>query len=128
MLEIRISLDRAGIDNPVELERLHSSLLYELEDLDVGSVAPFRADELEPGARGAGAILLGVVKVWIPEPAVTVLEPLLDTLSEYSKRTRQPLKVEVNGNKIEIPDATPEERAVALRVWAAASLPDGRER
>lgn len=128
MPEIRISVSSEAVDDPIELERLHALLFAEVEDLDVGQVGPVHAHESEPGSRGVGAMLLGVVKVLLPEPAGTVLEPLINTLADYSKRTGHKTRIEVQGVLLlEIPDATTEQTDRMLEIAEAAARRNGLE-
>lgn len=116
MLELHISIDTTDIDDPVAIERLHSLLFTLTEDLDVAQVEPLYA-EAESGARGAGAMLLGVVKVFLPEPARTVLEPLIDSLGDLAKRTERKARIEIPGVlTLDLTDANPEqtERVLAM--------------
>lgn len=128
MLEIRVSLHTDEIDDPVELERLHSSLLYALEDLGAGEVEPIRSDELEPGTRGVGAVLLGFLRIVLPGPALTVLGPLIDTLSEYSKRTDQKVRLKFGDDEIEISGSVDEHGARLIKTWETRYSSEGGNR
>lgn len=115
MHDLRISLNTAEIDE-AELERLHRRLRTYLDDAGLDQVDSVRSTESPDGSRGIGAVLLGVFEAALPKAVTAAAGRLSRVLSEFTNRSKCGVTVEINGNKLVIEQAQPDqtERILAL--------------
>lgn len=102
MLEIRVSLNAAEIDDPAELERLHRRLRTHLERSGLERVHPVRSSERVEGGRGVQEFLAGVFEGALVKTITAAVAPLAAALADFVSRSGRSVSVEIDGDKLTI--------------------------
>jgi hypothetical protein len=111
--QIVVGLGAKGADAR-ELDELTASLGNELRQIDVRSVERISAGQAPPGSKG-DPFTIG----WLAVTLTPIVAPkVMDILADWVKRVQgRSIKVTIGQNTIELPDATPKERAKLLNKW-----------
>lgn len=113
---VRLTVSAPDAD-PDEVAELVQRLRAEVAELDV-DVVPAPADETRPpGAKAGDLASVGSLLVVLAASG-GVLTSLVGLLQSWLTRNRaQGLVMEIAGDRLEISDATPSERARLVEVW-----------
>ncbi|MFF8292300.1 hypothetical protein ACF068_24125 [Streptomyces sp. NPDC016309] len=116
--QLQIHLSEAGAD-PERVERLTGYLRQELLQLDVKNVETLPAGEVPPGARAVGVMEIGALLVTLGQ-SVTAIKQVASVLHGWWARfqeARPSLSLTMDGDVLEISEATPEQAAQALEAF-----------
>ena len=102
MLDIRVSLDVAEINDPAELERLHRRLRTYLERSELERVRPVRSTEAVEGGRGVQEFLFGAFQAVVVKSVTAVAAPFARALADFVSRSGRSVSVEIDGDKLTI--------------------------
>ncbi|MEE1940637.1 hypothetical protein V1L54_14680 [Streptomyces sp. TRM 70361] len=124
--QVKIFLSEEEGD-PEELQELAGRLRRELLRLDVADVRPLPGAAPPPGARAFDVVEAGAMLVTLGESA-TMLRDLVTVVRGWRHRESQTgpsVRVEADGNVLEITDASPDQLASTLEVFLGHRSPAG---
>jgi hypothetical protein len=102
-----------------EVAALAERLRRELLQLDVRNVEQARAGSAPPGAKGVDGIALGTLLVILSRRAAT-LASVLDAVQRWlGARPTRSVKLELDGDAIELSAASSGEQARLVELWIA---------
>ncbi|WP_304455388.1 hypothetical protein [Nocardiopsis sp. YSL2] len=109
-----------------ELEALAGQLRRELLQLDVDDVTPVRSEGAPPGARGWDMAQVGALLV-ILNQSVTALGTVVGAIRRWRDRcrARPTIRLEIDGDVLEISDTSPEQSARAFELFADRHVTTG---
>ncbi|PJE94774.1 hypothetical protein CUT44_26835 [Streptomyces carminius] len=124
--QVKIFLSEEEGD-PEELQELAGRLRRELLRLDVADVRPLPGAAPPPGARAFDVVEAGAMLVTLGESA-TMLRDLVTVVRGWRHRESQTspsVRVEADGNVLEITDASPDQLARTLETFLGHRSPAG---
>jgi hypothetical protein len=125
VLQVQVAADEADL---AHLDALTRQLRIELLEREVGRVEPAPGGPAPPGTRSGELAAVGALLVSVAGKA-GLLPAVIDTIKGWLTRVRQPVvvKVELNGDVLEISGASATEREQVIDAWLArhAAPPGG---
>ncbi len=115
-IEVRVGIASEGLDADA-LADCVARLGEELADLDVHEVAGAPAGNAPPGAKGVELMAIGALVVKLAR-STRVLGQVVDALRDWMARNHaDSVRLEIDGDVLEIKGATPEERKTLIEAW-----------
>jgi hypothetical protein len=123
--EGRVDTDRAAASieiheqdaSPEELDRLAEGLSRELSDLDVDRVTKATAGEAPPGTRAFEIVAVGALIVEFARSSETLAKVVGVIKSWLGNRQHQSIKVQMDGDTLEIAGASSEQQEQVIQAW-----------
>lgn len=115
-LKVEVAIDTA---DAAELDRLTGQLRRELLDLDVDDVQRAQEGTPPPGARGIDAAVLGGLIVSIGQAAGGLASVLAVIKNWVTRRPDRKVRLEIDGDVIELAAATAEQQERLADAWLA---------
>lgn len=115
-IEVRVGLAGGDLDSDA-LAECATMLGQELADLDVDEVAALTSGSAPPGAKGVELLAVGALVVKLAK-STKVLGQVVDTMRDWLRRNHaDSIRLEIDGDVIEIKGAAQEERKVLIDAW-----------
>jgi hypothetical protein len=111
-----IALHEEGA-TPAELDQLTNSLRRELLDLEVHRVRKPTPDEAPPGTRGIELAAIGALIVEFGRSTKTLSTVVGAIQSWLGGRRNRSIKIEMDGDKLEIAGASSDEQQRLITAW-----------
>lgn len=117
-LELRVALTGDGLDDDA-LADCAARLGEELAELDVDAVEAAAAGDAPPGAKGVELMALGALVVKLAGSR-KLLGQLVDAVRDWiSRNDAESVRMEIDGDVLEIKGASAAERAVLIDSWVS---------
>ena len=117
-LELRVALTGDGLDDDA-LADCAVRLGEELAELDVDAVEAAAAGDAPPGAKGVELMALGALVVKLAGSR-KLLGQLVDAVRDWiSRNDADSVRMEIDGDVLEIKGASAAERAVLIDSWVS---------
>ena len=117
-VEVRVGLAGDDLDSDA-LAECAAMLGQELADLDVDEVASLPTGDAPPGAKGVELLAVGALVVKLAR-STKVLGQMVDTMRDWLRRNHaDSIRLEIDGDVIEIKGAAQEERKVLIDAWVS---------
>lgn len=117
-LELRVALTGDGLDDDA-LADCAARLGEELAELDVDAVEAAAAGDAPPGAKGVELMALGALVVKLAGSR-KLLGQLVDAVRDWiSRNDADSVRMEIDGDVLEIKGASAAERAVLIDSWVS---------
>ncbi|WP_433700929.1 hypothetical protein [Nocardiopsis sp. CA-288880] len=111
---------------PDRVDEMTRQLRRELLQLDVDDVAPARGGEAPPGTRAWSVAETGALLVTMGQSA-TALRAVVDAVRNWRARCRErpAIRLVIDGDVLEISEATPDQAARSFKLFADRHSSDG---
>ena len=115
-LAVRVEITSAGDLEPARLEELTASLRRELNELEVEAVEPAPGGSPPAGAKVGEVLALGALVVKVAKSTGSVLA-VVRALQEWASRGGRTVKLEIDGDTIELTGASQEQQDRLIAAW-----------
>ena len=122
--ELRLQIDEGGADDE-RLAALAGYLRTELLELDVADVTAPQAGELPPGARAAGAAIVGALLVDLG-PSIDGLRAVVSVIRDWLHRgsgTARTVRLELDGDVLELSQVTAADQQRLIELFVSRHSP-----
>jgi hypothetical protein len=103
--------------SPEELDRLAEGLSRELSDLDVDRVSKATAGDAPPGTRAFEIAAVGALIVEFAR-STEILSKVVNVIKSWlGNRQHQSIKIQVDGDTLEIAGASSEQQEQVIQAW-----------
>jgi hypothetical protein len=114
--QLELTVDAGSGADEEEVERLARSLRSELLELDVEAVEPAAAGAAPEGTRAVEALMLGALVVRFGRSSES-LSALVRTVRAWLGDTDRRVRIELDGDVLELTGASDEERQRLVDIW-----------
>lgn len=116
-LDLQLSVQAGPDADDEEVARLVQSLRTELLELDVERADPVASGNAPHDTRGVEALALGALLVRLAGRPETLMSLVRATRGWLSSHRGRSVRIEVDGDMLELSDASAEEQDRLVRAW-----------